>query len=983
MKRIFVSHKRFTVEIFCTLLFSAGLLILSQSASGATLNLEGTWTPPTTYTNGAPLTDLASYNLYETDTTRTLIVNIPATVAQPYLFSVTVADGSQGTLTFVITAVDTSGNESADSAPASYQYNLSPPVTQYQVTATAGANGSLDATTPSPVTVNANTTTQFKFDANTGYHVATVTNTCGGTKYTNTSNSVSTYTYTTPAITANCGVTASFAINTYTLTYTAGFHGSISGVSSQTVNYGASGTRVTAVPATGYSFVQWSDGLTTASRTDTNVTANITVTAAFAINTYQVSAAAGTNGSLDATTPSPATVNYNATTAFKFDANTGYHVATVTNTCGGTKYTNTSNSVSTYTYTTPAITANCGVTASFAMNTYTLTYTAGPHGSISGASPQTVNYGASGAPVAAVPATGYSFVQWSDGLTTASRTDTNVTANITVSAAFGINQYQVTATANGNGTGNVSSNPAGINCSYPANNTGTTPALNYGTSVKLTAVAGTGSTASWEGTCISAAGTEAGDGTGTATCTFGSLTGNKTATATFTYNTTITAPKTPTGPKTGITGNTYTYATGGSVAGSGGPVEYQFDWLGDGTDLSPWGSAKQSTTWINATTSANPPYNNVRARARSELNPDLVSDWSGALAVSVTQKPFIHVTSPNGGETWVVGVTHPITWDSNYLDQTGTIYVYYWYAGAWHPIASQPASSITSTSSSYNWTIPEMPPTTPAPGSLLPKSHMAWTSIYIGNYANGAWQCWDTNDKNFRILDNGWAFTISGADKGGATLFFNTDESSFDGYGISFKWVMFKIQGNYTVGANGLINGTYTLTDLSSGNALVSGSITGTLNLNATTMTLTLKDPSNVPVFTMSGVWLSEPDVPESWSVQISGSAKGTISSNSPLMTEAYQDSNNEVYANVFGFWGFGYLSDAITPISIDGIFFFAPLKTYTGNAVYGFYQLTIGSNPEEEGTFSGTLNPSTGKFTFNLTCSNGHKYSFVGAATP
>ena len=126
-----------------------------------------------------------------------------------------------------------------------------------------------------------------------------------------------------------------FAINTYTLTYTAGANGSITGTSPQTVNYGGSGSAVTAVPATGYHFVNWSDGVLTASRTDTNVTANMTVTANFAINTF------------------------------------------------------------------------------------TLTYTAGANGSISGTSPQTVNYGGSGTAVTAVPDTGYHFVSWSDGVLTA------------------------------------------------------------------------------------------------------------------------------------------------------------------------------------------------------------------------------------------------------------------------------------------------------------------------------------------------------------------------------------------------------------------------------------------------------------------------------------------------------------------------------------------------------------------------------------
>jgi Divergent InlB B-repeat domain len=76
---------------------------------------------------------------------------------------------------------------------------------------------------------------------------------------------------------------------THTLTYNAGPNGSISGTTPQTVNHGASGTAVTAVANTGYHFVQWSDLSTANPRTDTNVTANITVTASFAINTTQTS----------------------------------------------------------------------------------------------------------------------------------------------------------------------------------------------------------------------------------------------------------------------------------------------------------------------------------------------------------------------------------------------------------------------------------------------------------------------------------------------------------------------------------------------------------------------------------------------------------------------------------------------------------------------------------------------------------------------
>ena len=45
------------------------------------------------------------------------------------------------------------------------------------------------------------------------------------------------------------------------------------------MNYGADGTPVTAVPDAGYHFVSWSDGVLTAARTDTNVTADMNVTA--------------------------------------------------------------------------------------------------------------------------------------------------------------------------------------------------------------------------------------------------------------------------------------------------------------------------------------------------------------------------------------------------------------------------------------------------------------------------------------------------------------------------------------------------------------------------------------------------------------------------------------------------------------------------------------------------------------------------------
>ncbi len=301
---------------------------------------------------------------------------------------------------------------------------------------------------------------------------------------------------------ADVSVSASFAIDTFTLDYIAGANGSLSGDASQVVDYGASGTPVSAVADLGYHFVAWSPGGSTQNpRTDTNVPADVSVTASFAIDAFTVTPSAGAGGSLIQSTPqtvglqrhhgvhghpgpqlprrlgqrlrrlparghlhhrpdhgrlhghrelrhqrvhpdlhapaptarSPALtpdVNHGADgTLVSAVADAGYH------------FVAWSDGVLTASRTDLNVTANITVSASFAINVYTLTYSAGANGSISGTTPQTVNHGADGTLVSAVADAGYHFVAWSDGVLTASRTDLNVTANITVSASFAINTY--------------------------------------------------------------------------------------------------------------------------------------------------------------------------------------------------------------------------------------------------------------------------------------------------------------------------------------------------------------------------------------------------------------------------------------------------------------------------------------------------------------------------------------------------------------
>ena len=211
----------------------------------------------------------------------------------------------------------------------------------------------------------------------------------------------------------------------YTLTYTAGPNGSISGTSPQTVASGANGTAVTAVANTCYHFVDWSDASTQNPRTDLNVTGDITVTANFAANgPYTFTYTAGANGSVTGTSPQTGIACGGSGTAVSAVANTGYH------------FVNWSDASTQNPRTDINAAGDITVTANFAINTYTLTYTAGANGSISGTSPQTVNHGADGTAVTAVANSCYHFVDWSDASTQNPRTDLAVTGDITVTANF-------------------------------------------------------------------------------------------------------------------------------------------------------------------------------------------------------------------------------------------------------------------------------------------------------------------------------------------------------------------------------------------------------------------------------------------------------------------------------------------------------------------------------------------------------------------
>ena len=220
------------------------------------------------------------------------------------------------------------------------------------------------------------------------------------------------------------------------ITYLPGAGGGTAPASPLTVAKGSTFTTPTnTFIYTGHVFAAWTDGVNTYAAgvpypVAGTVSGDITLTATWVSTTLNItySSGAGTG-----TGPSaPLTVAYGST----------FITPTNTFTYPGHTFTGWFDGSNTYgvgaTYPAPGtVSTNVTLTAQWtALATYALTYTAGANGTISGSSSQIVASGSSGTAVTAVAASGYHFVSWNDSSTTNPRTDSNVTADITVSASF-------------------------------------------------------------------------------------------------------------------------------------------------------------------------------------------------------------------------------------------------------------------------------------------------------------------------------------------------------------------------------------------------------------------------------------------------------------------------------------------------------------------------------------------------------------------
>jgi len=440
----------------------------------------------------------------------------------------------------------------------------------------------------------------------------------------------------------------------FTLTYNAGPNGTISGVNPQIgIVSGGSGTLVTAIPSSNYVFSSWSDGSTTNPRTDTNVTADITVTASFVIDnisapstpTVIVSSQPTSTTTRWSWTPTPPSYTCQSGSSIRYQYNFTYN-GYVGTWAGPVTAINADFTTSTegYTYVLN-VQAQCynsstgGVSAWSAsgsasyfrpITTYTLSLFAGTGGTVSqsGASP----YISGSTPtITATPNANYVFASWTG--TNCSGTQSHavpaMTANMTCTANFSLITYTLTLAAGAGGTVSQS----GVS----PYNSGSTPIITATPSAYY-------SFASWTGTNC----------TGTQSHAVPAMTANMTCTATFTA-TPITTPAAPV-----VTANTVSTNTTWSwpaVSCPGNSVRYQYRYTYNTSTPYDSGLIATATTSVAFTTSTENITYTVTVQAQC-YNAVTSSSWSTAGSASY-YRPVSLVTpaTPN----WVRVISTPIS----------------------------------------------------------------------------------------------------------------------------------------------------------------------------------------------------------------------------------------------------------------------------------------------------------------------------------
>jgi Flp pilus assembly pilin Flp len=291
--------------------------------------------------------------------------------------------------------------------------------------------------------VNWGSTENFVFTPNAGYSISDVT--VNGT-------SLGALTSLSLSITGPTSINMIFAINTFTLTITQTANGVISPGSSS-VNYGDTPT-FSITPNVGYHIVSiYASGQLVAVTNSAGqsyqfraISSDSSLSATYASNTYTLTVTQTVNGAIS---PGTSTANYGDTQSFTITPSTGYHIASIT--VNGNAVTVASPLGQTYQFS--AVFADSSLTATFAVNAYSLTVNVGGNGQSSIAS-QTVNWGSIETFVF-TPNAGYSVadvvVNGSIDEGSVSSLSLTVTGDTSVDVSFAINSFTITVTQGANG----------------------------------------------------------------------------------------------------------------------------------------------------------------------------------------------------------------------------------------------------------------------------------------------------------------------------------------------------------------------------------------------------------------------------------------------------------------------------------------------------------------------------------------------------
>jgi hypothetical protein len=421
------------------------LLICFMLAKCAAAAAAGTatlaWSAPATNADSTPLTDLAGYKVYYGTASAQYGTPVDVGPASTYQIN-TLAEGV--TYYFSVTAYNTAGGESGFSSEVS---KAIPSSVQYALTTTLTGTGT-GSVVSSPVGITCGSACSALYPA--GTTVALVAQAAPGSVFLGWSGACTGGTCTV-AMDAAKTVAAAFALRTFTLSAAAGANGVISPAGNLSVDYGATRTY-TITPAAGYHVSGvLVDGVSVGAVTSyafTNVTANHTISATFAINTATFAITASVSGNATISPAGVVSVASGTSQTFTIKPYTGYTVSSVA--VDGVSV----GAVTTYTFTN--VSANHTIAATIKTRYYSITPSAGTGGTISPSAVVWVPYGGSKT-FTVTPNIGYAIANVVvDGVSKgaiASYTFTNLSAKAhTISAAFSIRTCTITPTAGANGS---------------------------------------------------------------------------------------------------------------------------------------------------------------------------------------------------------------------------------------------------------------------------------------------------------------------------------------------------------------------------------------------------------------------------------------------------------------------------------------------------------------------------------------------------